>query len=206
MLSPICLLFVSLIQKESLFQLLDSSATALRLIATVCTDKPCRGVVAEKLDVRTWAHLSRYFAFKLQAAVALQTFRTGGAAPSQPANQPENQQDAINQLLEAQKEWAQVVAITSSHLGWPSLGGKIFLLDCEGQTPSSVHRGAGTSLSFPLCTELLAPPLTSLRAARADGEGYDRPGPGSTPHSVGMFSWAEMTPYVARDLAIARKG
>ena len=122
-------------------ELLDSSATALRLIATVCIDKPCAGVVAEKLDVRTWAHLSRYFAFKLQAAVALQTYRTGGAAPSQPANQPENQQDAINQLLEAQKEWAQVVAITSSHLGWPSLGGKIFLLDCEGQTLSSVHRG-----------------------------------------------------------------
>ena len=141
-------------------ELLDSSATALRLIATVCIDKPCAGVVAEKLDVRTWAHLSRYFAFKLQAAVALQTYRTGGAAPSQPANQPENQQDAINQLLEAQKEWAQVVAITSSHLGWPSLGGKIFLLDCEGQT-LSWHCGHSERDRRRVCclhvTEVLAP-------------------------------------------------
>eukprot|EP01046_Picozoa_sp_COSAG06_P068731 COSAG06_NODE_18412_length_889_cov_1.053165_3_plen_40_part_01 len=39
-----------------------------------------------------------------------------------------------------------IVEITSSHLGWPSLDGKYFLLDY--------------------------------------GEGYDRPGPGSTPHSV----------------------
>jgi hypothetical protein len=60
-----------------------------------------------------------------------------------------------------------IVKITSSHLGWPSLDGKYFLLDY--------------------------------------GEGYDRPGPGSTPHSVGMFSWAEMTPMVVRDIEIAQQ-
>ena len=60
-----------------------------------------------------------------------------------------------------------IVEITSSHLGWPSLDGKYFLLDY--------------------------------------GEGYDRPGPGSTPHSVGMFSWAEMTPMVVRDIEIAQQ-
>jgi hypothetical protein len=138
-------------------ELTSASATALHLLTQVA-DGP-KALVTEKQDISTWAHLAQYFGLKLQAAVALQRF----VASSPP--DARFRALAVSKLLECQAEWKQVVAITSDHLGWPSLGGKYFLLDY--------------------------------------GEGYDRPGPGSTPHKVGMFSWAEMAGMVARDIDLA---
>ena len=99
-------------------ELKTASSKALALLATV-PDKPW--LAAEKMDVETWAHLGAYFGLKLEAAVALQAFRTGGDALQQQA--------AVGKLVSAQQEWGSVVKITSSHLGQPELGGKIFLLD-----------------------------------------------------------------------------
>lgn len=65
-------------------------------------------LAAEVVDVRTWARLSLYTAHKLRGAVALQKFRTGGAAAEQAA--------AIGNLTDAVAEWAAVVNLTSSHL------------------------------------------------------------------------------------------
>eukprot|EP00935_MAST-01C_sp_MAST-1C-sp1_P001895 g1895.t1 len=126
-------------------ELHGASELALELIDSV---PDTVSVAAEKFDVRTWAHLGRYFALKLQAAVSLATYRSKGGSG--------HKEDAVSKLTAASSEWASVVNITSMHLGQPSLGGKIFLLDF--------------------------------------GEGYKKPG---------TFSWAEMAPYVARDLAIA---
>ena len=99
-------------------ELLGSAETALTKIAMVPDGV---GVLAEKYDVRAWAHLSRYFGLKLQAAVSLQRFRTRGGTG--------HKEDAVTKLLEAQVEWKAVVNVTSTHLGQPSLGGAIFLLD-----------------------------------------------------------------------------
>merc|ERR1711871_1169797 len=107
------------------------------------------GLVAEKYDVQTWAYLGRYFGLKLQAAVALHTFRSRGGRSQQAT--------AVQRLTAAQAAWATVCEITGKHLGQPELENHIFLLDY--------------------------------------GEGYDKPG---------LFSWAALTPSVARDIEIAK--
>lgn len=58
-------------------------------------------------DVRTWAYLSLYFADKLRAGVALETFRKTKAI--------EKRQEAVSLLKKAAEHWAKVVDITSWH-------------------------------------------------------------------------------------------
>ncbi len=61
----------------------------------------------EIADVRAWAHLSLYFADKLRAGVALETFRKTKAA--------EKRLEAVALLTKAAKHWADVAAVTSRH-------------------------------------------------------------------------------------------
>jgi hypothetical protein len=58
----------------------------------------------EVADVKTWANLGLHFAEKLRGAVALQTYRTKGAA--------ENKQTAIRHLESALRFWDEVIRIT----------------------------------------------------------------------------------------------
>ncbi|QDK80922.1 hypothetical protein EXU85_20805 [Spirosoma sp. KCTC 42546] len=64
-------------------------------------------LVCELADLETWAYLSRYFADKLRAAVALQTYRL-----SQDKTQ---QQKAITYLNQCLRHWQKVSEITTSH-------------------------------------------------------------------------------------------
>jgi hypothetical protein len=57
--------------------------------------------------LETWAYLSAYFADKLRAGVALQTFRTSG--------EKTQQQKAIQLLKKCQAHWTKVSEITSGH-------------------------------------------------------------------------------------------
>jgi len=61
----------------------------------------------EIADVLAWAHLSLYFADKLRAGVALETFRKTKAA--------EERGQAVSLLKEAAEHWADVVAVTDAH-------------------------------------------------------------------------------------------
>ena len=63
----------------------------------------------EIADVRAWAHLSLYFADKLRAAVALQTFRSTKDAAQQ--------KRAVELLTTAAGHWDNLIAITSPLYG-----------------------------------------------------------------------------------------
>jgi hypothetical protein len=58
-------------------------------------------------DLETWAYLSAYFADKLRAGVALQTFRTSADKTQQ--------QKAIQLLTQCRTYWAKVSEITGGH-------------------------------------------------------------------------------------------
>lgn len=58
-------------------------------------------------DLETWAHLSSYFASKLRAGVALQTFRLTGDVSQQ--------QKAVQLLTNCREEWKKVARLTSTH-------------------------------------------------------------------------------------------
>jgi len=62
----------------------------------------------EILDIETWAHMGKYFSYKLRGSVALQTFLQ--------KNNPMEQSYAISNLTEAQTEWKTIVDLTGSHL------------------------------------------------------------------------------------------
>jgi hypothetical protein len=76
---------------------------ALRLAAAIDV-RGDASLLYEVADVRTWAHLGLHLAEKLRGAVALQTFRLGGAA--------EDQARAIAHLQRALAHWDEVVRIT----------------------------------------------------------------------------------------------
>ena len=59
-------------------------------------------LITEKADIATWAHLARYFGLKIEAAVALQRFRTTSANSA-------FKDLAVNKLIECQEEWRLVV-------------------------------------------------------------------------------------------------
>ncbi len=58
-------------------------------------------------DLETWGYLGLYLADKLRAGVALQTYRTTGAA--------QEQQKAIALLQSASSHWAHLSQITDAH-------------------------------------------------------------------------------------------
>ncbi len=58
-------------------------------------------------DLETWAYLSRYFADKLRAGVALHTFQLSG--------DKKQQQKAVNLLTHCVAHWKKISKITSSH-------------------------------------------------------------------------------------------
>ncbi len=78
-------------------------AEALRLVQHLRT-KGNAALQGEVADVRAWANLGLYFAAKLRGAVALQTFRQGGAEA--------NRQQAVRHLERALRHWDAVVAVT----------------------------------------------------------------------------------------------
>ncbi len=61
----------------------------------------------EIADVQTWAHLSLYFAEKLRAGVALETFRKTKVA--------EKREQAVSLLKKAAQHWADIAAVTDAH-------------------------------------------------------------------------------------------
>jgi hypothetical protein len=86
---------------ELAVELINASATSLKLLAQV-SDGPV-ALITEKADIATWAHLARYFGLKIEAAVALQRFRT-----TTPPNS-RFKDLAVNKLIECQEEWRQIV-------------------------------------------------------------------------------------------------
>jgi hypothetical protein len=66
-----------------------------------------QALACELDDLETWAHLSSYFAHKLRAGVALQTFRV--------SKDVTQQQKAVAFLTRALEEWRKVAQITSGH-------------------------------------------------------------------------------------------
>ncbi|GAB4034831.1 hypothetical protein GCM10028809_41690 [Spirosoma gilvum] len=64
-------------------------------------------LACELADLETWAYLSRYFADKLRAGVALQTYRL--------SQNKAHQQEAISLLTRCLTHWRTVSAITTSH-------------------------------------------------------------------------------------------
>ncbi len=64
-------------------------------------------LVCELADLETWAHLSRYFADKLRAGVALQAYRLSGDTVKQ--------QQAIALLTKCRTHWQRVSELTASH-------------------------------------------------------------------------------------------
>ncbi|HLL43577.1 MAG TPA: hypothetical protein VK369_10580, partial [Segetibacter sp.] len=101
-------------------QILAGKVTPLALADSLETDskfvldvlKQLRGGASKALaceldDIETWAHLSSYFAHKLRAGVALQTFRI--------SKDVTQQQKAVAFLTRALEEWRKVAQITSGH-------------------------------------------------------------------------------------------
>jgi len=84
-------------------QLERDNREALGLAGAV-DPKDDASLLYEVADVKTWAHLGLHLAEKLRGAVALQTFRTGGAV--------EDQTRAIAHLELALAQWDEVVRIT----------------------------------------------------------------------------------------------
>lgn len=64
-------------------------------------------LTCELADLETWGYLSRYFADKLRAGVALQTYRLSGDGAQQ--------QQAIALLTKCLSHWKNVSTITASH-------------------------------------------------------------------------------------------
>jgi hypothetical protein len=65
-------------------------------------------LACEVLDLRAWAHLAHYFAAKLRAGVALETYRNGNG-------DPESREEAIKILEGAVGDWDAVVKATEGH-------------------------------------------------------------------------------------------
>ncbi|GAB4022912.1 hypothetical protein GCM10028808_71800 [Spirosoma migulaei] len=76
---------------------------ALQLVKPINTSAN-RSLQYEVADVKVWSNLGLHFAEKLQAAVALQTYRTSG--------QEAQKQAAIQHLKAALRYWDEVVTIT----------------------------------------------------------------------------------------------
>ena len=76
---------------------------ALRLVQAI-DPSGNRSLGYEIADVKTWAHLGLYFAEKLRAAVALQSYRIGGRNSEKAA--------AVSHLEASLRHWDEVVAIT----------------------------------------------------------------------------------------------
>jgi hypothetical protein len=73
----------------------------------------------EIADLEAWANLSLYFAAKLRAGVALETFRSNGASSEK--------EKAISLLENAAMQWAGVIAATQKHyVETPHVSGKSF--------------------------------------------------------------------------------
>ena len=80
-----------------------------RALALVSGIKPEAGsrLECELNDIKTWAHLSKYFALKLRGGVALQKYRSNGGNS--------NKSDAVTHLEAAAQQWRSVAEITGSH-------------------------------------------------------------------------------------------
>lgn len=76
---------------------------ALDLVKDIATSGN-NALMFEVADIKTWANMGLHFAEKLQAAVALQTYRLQGG--------PENKNNAVLHLQQALGYWDTVVAIT----------------------------------------------------------------------------------------------
>ena len=67
----------------------------------------CEAFECEAADVKAWAYLSLYFADKLRAATALETFRHTG--------RPNQKQKAVSLLQNAAEHWESVISATQGH-------------------------------------------------------------------------------------------
>jgi hypothetical protein len=83
------------------------SREVLRLVEQLRSRSIPPTLACELDDLETWAYLSAYFADKLRAGVALQTFRTSGDKTQQ--------QRAIQFLTHCHALWKRVIEITSRH-------------------------------------------------------------------------------------------
>ncbi|UCD51084.1 MAG: hypothetical protein JSW27_00325 [Phycisphaerales bacterium] len=85
------------------------SSEALQLVASLPAEggRSAPTLQCEIADVQAWAHLSLYFAEKLRAAVALETFRQ--------TKDGRRKDEAVTHLKEAAEHWANLVAVTERH-------------------------------------------------------------------------------------------
>jgi len=76
---------------------------ALSLVRDIDTRKD-KALLYEIADIKAWAYLGLHFAEKIKAAVALQTYRTGGDETIK--------QDAVRHLQKALAYWDSIIVIT----------------------------------------------------------------------------------------------
>ena len=91
----------------ALANLLDSDAQTVLTRTGAIRANASPTLACELDDLETWAYLSRYFADKLRAGVALQTYRQSGDTPKQ--------QQAIALLTKCVTHWRKVSELTTKH-------------------------------------------------------------------------------------------
>ncbi|UCC98983.1 MAG: hypothetical protein JSW66_03675 [Phycisphaerales bacterium] len=100
----------SLVTPLELAEALESDGGEALKLASSLTAKVGQGsptLACEIADVQAWAHLSLYFADKLRAGVALETFRKTAVG--------EQRWKAVALLKKAAEHWADIVAVTNPH-------------------------------------------------------------------------------------------
>ena len=103
----------------SLADLLDTDAQTVFSRMTDLRANASPTLTCELADLETWAYLSRYFADKLRAGVALQTYRLSGDKLKQ--------QQAIGLLGKCLNHWQKVSEITARHYHEvPYIDGNVF--------------------------------------------------------------------------------
>jgi hypothetical protein len=82
---------------------------ALKLAGALLTEvgRGAPTLACELADVQAWSHLSLYFAEKLRAGVALETFHQG--------QEPRRRVEAVRLLKRAAGHWEDVIAVTKAH-------------------------------------------------------------------------------------------
>lgn len=91
----------------ALADLLDTDAQTVFSRVNALRMNASPTLTCELADLETWAYLSRYFADKLRAGVALQTYRLSGEGAKQ--------QQAVGLLIKCRSHWQQVGNITATH-------------------------------------------------------------------------------------------
>lgn len=91
----------------ALADLLDTDSRTVLTRVALLRPNASPTLACELTDLETWAYLSRYFADKLRAGVALQTYRLSGDKVKQ--------QESIDWLTKCVAHWQRVSELTAGH-------------------------------------------------------------------------------------------